>query len=141
MNIGLIIFVVLIAIFAFYMIKVSKKLKKITGAEPNEKIIILSQSNFAKETKDCVALVDFWADWCMPCKMIAPMLNELAEEMPLDTKICKVNVDQEQQLAGKFGVRSIPTLIILKNGVEVNRFIGAKSKDFLLKEINKINNI
>jgi len=80
-------------------------------------------------------LVDFWAPWCGPCKMVAPILNEIAEEQQGKVRVGKVNVDNQQALATKFKVRNIPTLVLLKNGKEVKRFVGVKSKKTLLEGI------
>ncbi len=106
-------------------------------AESNS-IINLDEKNFQQTTKDRVVLVDFWAEWCMPCKMMTPILNDVVNEVDDKIKICKLNVDSQQQLASKYGVRSIPTLIILKNGKEVKRFVGVKPKDFLISQLNTI---
>jgi len=81
------------------------------------------------------ALVDFWAEWCGPCKMIAPVIDQLADEYQGKIKIGKVNVDDNQELAMKYQVMSIPTLIIFKNGKPVDQIIGAVSKDHLVGKI------
>ena len=83
-------------------------------------------------------LVDFWAEWCAPCKMMAPVLNDVANELTENAYVGKLNIEQYQSMAQQFNVRSIPTLIIFKNGKEVKRFVGIKQKDFLLKEINSV---
>lgn len=95
-------------------------------------IIDLTKENFQVEiTKsDKPVLVDFWAVWCGPCQMMAPILHELETEMP-DVQIGKVNVDEQMDLARQFRVVSIPTLIILKNGQEVQRMVGVTSKEEL----------
>lgn len=93
-------------------------------------IIDLTKENFQAEiTKsDKPVLVDFWAVWCGPCQMMAPILHELEAEMP-DVQIGKVNVDEQMDLARQFRVVSIPTLIIFKNGQEVQRMVGVTSKE------------
>jgi len=83
-------------------------------------------------------VVDFWAPWCGPCRMIAPVIEELAEEFDGKAKICKVNTDEEQDIAIKFGIRSIPTLIFLKDGEIVDQVIGAQSKQVLADKLNSI---
>ena len=95
-------------------------------------IIDLTKENFQAEiTKsDKPVLVDFWAVWCGPCQMMAPILHELEAEMP-DVQIGKVNVDEQMDLARQFLVVSIPTLIIFKNGQEVQRMVGVTSKEEL----------
>ena len=95
-------------------------------------IIYLTKENFQAEiTKsDKPVLVDFWAVWCGPCQMMAPILHELEAEMP-DVQIGKVNVDEQMDLARQFRVVSIPTLIIFKNGQEVQRMVGVTSKEEL----------
>ena len=95
-------------------------------------LIDLTKENFQAEiTKsDKPVLVDFWAVWCGPCQMMAPILHELEAEMP-DVQIGKVNVDEQMDLARQFRVVSIPTLIIFKNGQEVQRMVGVTSKEEL----------
>jgi thioredoxin 1 len=115
-----------------------KKMKNASSVEENKNIINLDEKNFQQTIKDSVVLVDFWAEWCMPCKMITPILNDVINEVGDKIKICKLNVDGQQKLAAKFGVRSIPTLIILKNGKEIKRFVGVKPKDFLISQLNSI---
>ena len=95
--------------------------------------MILNEENFNSYIKDHKgkALVDFWATWCAPCRMMSPILDELAEETDEGTLIAKVNVDQEQQLAHEYKVMSIPTLILFEDGVEVERLVGVTSKEKL----------
>ncbi|NLC06943.1 MAG: thioredoxin [Syntrophomonadaceae bacterium] len=82
-------------------------------------------------------LVDFWAAWCGPCQMIAPVVEDLAEEYKDRVKVVKVNVDQNRQLAVQFGVMSIPTLVLFKNGQEVDRLVGFMGKEQLKEKINQ----
>jgi thioredoxin 1 len=128
----------LIVIFIVYVTLSLKKMKNAPAVAESNSIINLDEKNFQQTTKDRVVLVDFWAEWCMPCKMMTPILNDVVNEVDEKIKICKLNVDSQQKLASKFGVRSIPTLIILKNGKEVRRFVGVKPKDFLISQLNTI---
>jgi thioredoxin 1 len=99
-------------------------------------IVTLTEANFDQEvTKSSTpVLVDFWAEWCGPCKMIAPILDELAGEYDGKVKIAKVNIDDYQNLATKFRINSIPTLLFFKNGQVVDQVVGLKSKkDFKAK--------
>jgi thioredoxin 1 len=84
---------------------------------------------------DVPVLTDFWAEWCGPCKMIAPILEEIAEEFDGQIKIAKVDVDADNQMAMQFGVQSIPTMILFKNGQPVERLVGAMPKERLLARI------
>ena len=84
---------------------------------------------------DKPVLVDFWADWCGPCRMQTPILEELAESIEGQVKIAKVNTDEASGVAGGFGVQAIPTLILFKDGKELQRFIGVQSKDILMDAI------
>ena len=114
-----------------------RKIKNTPLVADHEKIITLTDKNFQQKTKNRLVLVDFWAEWCAPCRMMAPILNEVAAELDGKAFVGKVDVQKYQELATKFKVRGIPTLILFKDGKEVNRFVGVKTKDFLLKEIGK----
>ena len=99
-------------------------------------LIHFENENFNDLKRDGVVLVDFYADWCGPCKMVSPILEEISEERN-DFKIIKVNVDKASELATKYGVMSIPTMIVFKNGVEVDKNIGFLPKDDIIKLIEK----
>lgn len=101
--------------------------------------INLNKNNFEKEVlkEEKLVLVDFWATWCGPCQMIAPVIASIAEEND-KVKVCKVNVDDEQELAVKYGVMSIPTLIFFKNGNPVKEVVGFHSKGELEEIINTL---
>ena len=93
----------------------------------SENILTLTNSNFETEIKKpgTPILVDFWAEWCGPCRMVAPVLEKLAEEYVGKLRIGKVNVDDESSLAGRYGIQSIPTLIVFRDGREAQRLSGA----------------
>jgi thioredoxin 1 len=120
----------------YYMARL--KMKNIPMVDDHKKIITLTDKNIQNQIKNKLVLVDFWASWCAPCRMMAPVLNEMAEELTGNKAIGKLNIEQYQSIAATYKVRSIPTMILFKNGKEINRFVGVKSKDFLLKEINKL---
>lgn len=96
----------------------------------------LNSINFETETKNGNVIVDFWAEWCGPCKMLGPVFKELSEEMT-DVKFAKVDVDENQELAAKAAVRGIPTLVLYKNGAEVSRIVGFLPKDQLKAKIQE----
>lgn len=93
-------------------------------------VLKITGNNFQEEVvaSDKPVLVDFWASWCGPCKMMSPIVDQLAEELT-SIKVGKINVDEENELASKFKVMSIPTLVLLKNGEETGRVVGVQSKD------------
>ena len=98
----------------------------------------LNKDNFEKSIANGVALVDFWAEWCGPCKMQLPIIEEFSGEMEGKATIGKVNVDEELELAQSFGIQSIPTLILFKDGKPVKKLVGLHSKESLYEEVNQV---
>lgn len=114
-------------------------MKNIPSVADNQKILTLTDKNFQNLTKNKIVLVDFWAAWCAPCRMMAPVLNDLADDLDgKEVAVGKVNIEQYQSLAKKYNIRSIPTMVIFKNGVEVSRFSGVRNKEYLRKELERI---
>lgn len=137
MSTGLIIAITIVALFAVYMIYSFRRMKNMSAVPESEKIITLTDKNFQNQIKNGLVMVDFWAEWCMPCKVMGPVLNELAENSDFQAVVAKLNVDHYQSVSQQFGVRGIPTIILFKNGKEVDRIVGIKPKDFLIKQVNK----
>jgi thioredoxin 1 len=100
----------------------------------------ITDANFEQEVlqSDLPVMVDFWAEWCGPCKTMGPLIDELAIEYEGKVKIVKVNVDESPESPGKFGVMSIPNFIMFKGGNQVNQFIGVKSKDEVKQELDAL---
>jgi thioredoxin 1 len=100
------------------------------------KYIELNSSNFESTVEKGVSVVDFWAPWCGPCRMVAPVIEELAGDYEGKANICKVNTDEEQDLTVKYGIRSIPTILFFKDGKVVDQMVGAAAKATLAQKID-----
>ncbi|MFY9089060.1 thioredoxin [Arcobacter aquimarinus] len=100
------------------------------------KYIELNQNNMENTIKEGVSLVDFWAPWCGPCRMISPVIDQLAVEFDGKAKICKVNTEEEADLTAQYQVRSIPTILFFKDGKIVDQLIGATTKAKLEEKLN-----
>lgn len=102
-------------------------------------LLHLTEKNFHEEVikSQLPVLVDFWAEWCMPCKKIAPIVDEVAKEYSGKIKVAKVNIDEGQGVASKYGIMSIPTLIIFKDGLAVDQVVGFLSKQQLKSKIEE----
>ena len=96
----------------------------------------LTTATFEETINSGVTLIDFWAEWCGPCKMISPMIDELATEFDGKATVAKLNVDSEADIAFKYNVQSIPTLLVIKDGEETNRFVGVTSKSDLASALD-----
>jgi thioredoxin 1 len=103
------------------------------------KTVEITDANFQKEVLSSIepVLVDFWAVWCGPCKMVAPIVEEIAEKYGNKLKVGKFDVDKSRQVPANYGIRSIPTLLVFKNGQVVEQIIGAVPKDHLLKKLER----
>ena len=105
----------------------------------SEKIVVLTKNNFETEVvkSDKLVIVDFWAQWCGPCRAVSPIMDELATEFDGRAKIAKVNVDEENELAAKFRVMSIPTVIVFKGGEVAEKLVGLRTKEEFSKLLEK----
>jgi len=112
-----------------------KNIKKGETMKTNE--IVLTDANFDAETGKGVVLIDFWAPWCAPCLMQGPIIEKVAATMAGKAKIGKCNVDEAPQVSERFGIRSIPTLIILKDGKVVEQFVGVRREAELISALTK----
>ena len=103
-------------------------------------IVTLTDTNFKEEVLDSMmpVLVDFWAEWCGPCKMVAPILDDLATEYDGKVKIGKVNIDDFQGLASEYGVRAIPTLLVFKDGQVADQIVGLRTKRDFKSKLDKV---
>jgi len=137
MSTGLLVTLAIIGLFGIYMFYSFRRMKNMAAVPESEKIVTLTDKNFQAQIQKGLVMVDFWAEWCMPCKVMGPVLNELAEDENFKATVAKLNVDHFQSVSQKQGVRGIPTLILFKNGKEVDRFVGVKPKDFLIKQVIK----
>ena len=137
MSTSLIIVLAILGGFLLLIVINHRRMKNMPNIENSNKIKVLNTKNFKTQTRSGLVLVDFWAPWCGPCKMMSPVLNDVAEEMDGEVVIGKLNVDHNQPIAKKYKVRSVPTLVLYENGQEIDRFVGVKNKKFLLKELRK----
>ncbi len=138
MTTALIVTTLLFAGLGAYMYYTYKRIKNTPEVDPHSAIKELNDKNFQSQVKSGVTLVDFWAAWCMPCKMMAPILNDVATDIGDTATVAKLDVETNRAASATYGVRNIPTMILFKNGKEVNRFVGVKQRDFLVKEIRKV---
>ena len=129
----LLVVVVLIGLITFTHFR----MKNAKPVENSKKIVVLGNKNFKLALKKEILLVDFWAPWCGPCKMQTPILEQVATTIGDRAAICKVNVDEAQALAQRFAVRSIPTLVIFKDGQSVQQLVGLQRADALVKALEE----
>lgn len=125
---------VIVLISALFLISIFT-MPQVMAQDSESKVVKLDESSFAKETKSGLILVDFYADWCRPCKMMKPVLEEVAGEYASKITIASVNTDHNKTLSQKFGISGIPCMILFKDGKEVKRIIGYKAKEALVAEL------
>ena len=103
-------------------------------------VVNINKDNFSKEVEqsDLPVIIDFWAEWCGPCKMMGPVFEELSDDYKGKLKFAKVNVDENPELAGKFEVQGIPSLVVVKAGSEIDRIVGFAQKDALKEKIDSL---
>lgn len=138
MKIILIVIAAIVALLVVLIIYSRLKFKNMGHAAPHKTIMILSEKNFDQRLRGKLVLVDFWAEWCGPCKVMSPILNDVAAGSGDSFSVAKVDVDKNQSLAKKHHIRSIPTLVAFRNGKEVARYVGIKTKGFLIKELKSL---
>ena len=139
MNIYLwIIFGVLFIILVFSFYRRYKMMAAVPGKPESEKLVVLTDATFKKQIAKGVCLVDFWANWCTPCKIQGPVVSEIAEEIGDEAKICKLDIQNNQRVAAELGIRNIPTILVFKNGKIVKKFVGVKTKSILTKALKEV---
>lgn len=132
--------IILLAVLALFLLNGYRRYKMLKNYKPEDdskNLLKLTDANFRKSISKGVVLVDFWAPWCAPCRMIAPMLNELADEYQSKARVGKLNVDENKEVAAEYGIRSIPTLILFKDGIAVERITGIKPKNTFTRLFEK----
>ena len=114
----------------------TKPIEEKNGKEENMSVLEVTNESFVEEVlkSEKPVLVDFYADWCGPCKMLSPIVEEVAKENS-DVKVCRINIDNEQDLAVEYGIMSIPTLVVIKNGEETKRAVGVVGKSEILQMV------
>ncbi len=132
-SVGLVILGLVIIIYRAYA-----RIKYAPTIESHEKILTLTDANFDNEIQNKIILVDFWAAWCAPCRMMAPILNEMAAELPENYFVGKIDIEQNREIARRYGIRGIPTFIIFKEGKVAKTIVGVKSKTHLMKEMQSV---
>lgn len=128
---------ILIIYILYSIISFKRKIKNYDPKQDSNKIIHLNDNTFNNKIKKGVSLVDFWAEWCQPCKIQGPIVSNIADEIEDKANICKLDVQKNKKIAAKLGIKNIPTIIIFKNGKEVDRLVGLKTKSALKKALQK----
>ncbi len=127
---------VILAVVIFVIVRYRSFMAGIDTPE-SDKMVTFTDKNIMQQTKNGIVLIDFWAEWCQPCKIQGPIVNQLAEEnIDKHVKIGKFDVEKNPKAAGKLGIKNIPTIIIFKSGKEVQRLVGLKNKKALMTAID-----
>lgn len=121
--------------FIGYLLYSFIKAKKRMNRPASENVKILDDTNFENTVRSGVSLIDFWAAWCGPCKVQGPIIDEVADEIGTKANICKVDVDKNQKISQKYGIRNIPTILIFKDGQPVDKLVGVKPRGVLIKAL------
>ena len=133
------IIIIIVLALVFFMIRRYQMFMKGINTPNSEKLVAFTDKNFAHQIKNGIVLIDFWAEWCQPCKIQGPIISQLAEEnTDKNVKIGKLNVENSPKAAQQLGIRNIPTIIIFKSGKEASRLVGLKNKKALEKAIKGI---
>ena len=112
----------------------------LTSGQPTEgnKVININESNFDENIKSGVVLVDFWATWCRPCRMMGPIIEKVGDEMNGKARVCKVDIDQNNAIAQRYGIQNIPTILIFKDGKIAGQFVGLTNKEDIISALTKL---
>jgi thioredoxin 1 len=137
MSTTLIIVLAVVVLIISWIMFAYRRMKNVPDVADSPRIKVLTDKSFQHQIKSGTTLVDFWASWCLPCKMMAPVINEIAEEISGKAFVGKLDVENHKVIAAKYNIRNIPTMVLFREGKEVDRFVGAKSKNFLIKKINQ----
>ena len=133
----IIIVIIIFSLLTLFVVLSYLKLKKATNDTGSFNLLHLSDSDFQKTISKGVTLVDFWADWCMPCKLLGPTISNLADNNADKAKVAKLNIETYQKIAAINGISSIPTVVVFKNGKEVERSVSVKPKHYYQSMIDK----
>ena len=124
-------------VFVLILSLVTLSISSCKSGSSDETIITLTTDNFSNEIAKGVVMVDFWATWCMPCKAMAPVIDEIASQTKGKVKVGKVDVDKNGEVANQFGIQAIPTIIIFKDGIPVETLVGIQSKAAIVNALSK----
>ncbi|PLW93442.1 MAG: thioredoxin [Marinilabiliales bacterium] len=129
---------ILVVLLVAALYKRYRLFKNLENAPENKKVIKLTDASFQKITSKGISLIDFWAPWCAPCKILGPTINELADEYGDRMNICKMNVDENRKTSTELKIRGIPTVIIMRDGEIVGHFVGVKPKFVYAKALKEL---